>query len=164
MVRWNAALALVRFGDAAGEPQLKFMLRPYDLRAPLAGTITLNVNAKDAIRSGGVVAHIKTQTPDPAEIRSPLAGLVDLMVAKDGAAIAAGDEIAIISPDDQQVWEALQALYFVGRPEDLPDVDRYVRPTEGMSARVPKQAALTAEAIRKRVLKEARIVGGGKGR
>ena len=38
LVRWNAALALARFGDGAGEPQLRAMLEPYTLVAPLAGT------------------------------------------------------------------------------------------------------------------------------
>ena len=33
MVRWNAALALVRFGDSAGEPQLCSMLQPFTLNA-----------------------------------------------------------------------------------------------------------------------------------
>ena len=39
MVRWNAALALVRFGDGTGEPQLRSMLQPFTLSAPDSGTI-----------------------------------------------------------------------------------------------------------------------------
>lgn len=150
MVRWNAALALARFGDAAGEPQLKLMLRPYDLRAPIAGTVALMVNAQDTVRNGSVVVRIKTADSDPVEIRSPLAGAIDRIGAKDGAEIAAGDEIAVISPDDQQVWEALRALDLVGRPDDLADVDRFSQPVSGMSNRVRQQATLTAAVIRER--------------
>ncbi len=164
MVRWNAALALARFRDGAGEPQLKIMLRPYDLRAPLAGTITWRVNVSDAVRSGTVAARIKAHDADSVEIRSPLAGLVIQRVANDGATIAAGDKLAVISPDDQQVWEALRALYFVGQPDDLADVELFARPIAGMSSRVREQAGLTGEAIRKRALSEQPKVGSRNGR
>jgi hypothetical protein len=150
MVRWNAALALARFGDAAGEPQLKLMLRPYDLHAASAGTVSFRANIQDTVRNGSVVARINVKESVPVEIRSPLAGVIDLFAARDGATITVGDEIAVISPDDQQVWEALRALDLVGRPDDLPDVDRFSRPVSGMSDRVRQQAVLTAETIRKR--------------
>src|SRR5260370_6142016 len=39
MVRWNAALALVRFADPAGEPQWRLMFRPYSARRPQAGLV-----------------------------------------------------------------------------------------------------------------------------
>ena len=152
MVRWNAALALARFGDAAGDPQLKLMLRPYSLRAPMAGIVSFRANAQDTVRNGSIVARLKAQDPYPIEIRSPLAGVIDRFTAKDGTTIAAGDEIAVISPDDQQVWEALRALDLVGRPDDIADIGRFVRPVSGMSDRVRQQAALTVEAIRKRTV------------
>ncbi len=151
-VRWNAALALARFGDPAGEPQLKLMLRPYSLAAPTAGAITFRVSTADAVRNGTVVAHVKTQDSNSVDVRSPVAGILEKRMVADGATIAAGDPIAVISPDDQQVWEALRALYLVGQPEDLVDVDRYSRPVAGMTDRVRQQAVLTAEAIRKRAV------------
>jgi len=80
-VRWNAALGLARFGDAAGEPQLRSMLHTHD---------------------------------------------------------------------EQQIWEALVALYMVGKPDALSDVEHLAKPASGMSNRVREQAALTAEAIRRR--------------
>jgi len=149
-VRWNAALALARFSDPAGEPQLKLMLRPYTLAAPAAGTITFRVTAADAVRNGTVVARVKTQSSESVDVRSPVGGIFEKRTVADGATVAAGDSIAVISPDDQQVWEALRALYLVGQPEDLADVDRFSRPVEGMSDRVHQQAVLTADAIRKR--------------
>jgi len=51
------------------------------------------------------------------------------------------------------VWEALRALYLVGQPDDLADVDRYASGVAGMPERVGQQAALTAQAIRERTSK-----------
>jgi len=149
-VRWNAALGLARFGDGAGEPQLRLMLRPYDFRAPQAGTISFEVKDSDSVRSGSVVARIKTQAADVLDIRSPLAGVVERRVAGGGAVVATGDLLAVISPDEQQIREALQALSLVGKPEDLEDVERFTRATNGMSDRVRQQALQTAAAIRGR--------------
>lgn len=52
--------------------------------------------------------------------------------------------------DEQQIREALVALYLVGQPDALPDVDPLARPASGMSERVREQAASTAAAIRRR--------------
>ena len=71
-------------------------------------------------------------------------------MAADGSRVAAGAEIAVLLPGQEQVWEALRALYLVGRPEDLEDVDRFSSGAGGMPERARRQAALTAEAIRKR--------------
>lgn len=84
-VRRNAALALVRFQDSSGRPELVAVLRSY---------------------TG-----------------------------------AAGQD---------QAWEALRALYLVGRPEDLVEVERCTREQEHMPDRIRRQAALTAQAIRTR--------------
>jgi len=96
------------------------------------------------------VARIRDGNAETAEVRSPLAGQLERFMAQDGAKVAAGDEIAVLLPGQEQVWEALRALYLVGRPEDLEDVDRFSSGVGGMPERVRQQAALTAEAIRKR--------------
>lgn len=155
MVRWNAALGLARFGDASGDAQLRSMLAPYDLRSSSAGRVTLRVSASDSVKSGSVVARVKGSGAEPTEIHSPLAGQVTRLAPSDGATIAAGDEIAVISPDDQQLWEALRALYIVGSPDDIESVEALARPADGISARVREQAALTAAAIRKRASRPA---------
>lgn len=151
MVRWNAALALARFGDAAGEPPLKFMLRPFEIRSPDAGKVSFRVSPGDALRSSAIVARIQTAGSGVVDVRSPLAGIVRKLAATEGAAIAPGAVLAVISPDEQQVWEALQALDLVGRPDDLGDVEHFSKPVDGMSDRVRQQATLTAQAIRARV-------------
>ncbi len=56
------------------------------------------------------------------------------------------------SSGEEQVWEALRALYLVGGPEDIDDVQRLARGEPGMTERVRNQAALTADAIRKRTV------------
>ncbi len=83
LVRRNAALALVRFGDSAGKPELLTILRS------------------------------SSQT---------------------GAQI-----------DEQQVWEALRALYLTGDAADLPAVQSY---RSSPSAAIRAQADITAQAIR----------------
>ncbi len=152
MVRWNAALALVRFGDPAGEPELRFMLRPYSLRAPQAGTLTFRLKEQDAVSAGSLVARIKHGDGATAEVRSPLAGRLEKRTARDGAPVAAGEEIARLAPGWEQAWEALRALYLVGTPADLQDVDRYASGVAGVPDRVRQQAVLAAQAIRSRAV------------
>jgi hypothetical protein len=150
MVQWNAALALVRFGDASGVPQLRRMLKPYTLLANQGGNLTFQLKEKDPVKSGSVVARIQFGDAKPVGVASPLAGQIQLRVVKDGATVSPGVSIAIISPGEAQVWESLRALYLVGQPEDLADVERFARGVPGMSERVRQQAALTADAIRHR--------------
>lgn len=150
LVRWNAALALVRFGDTTGEPQLKLLLRPYTLVAPRAGRVRFRLKPGDPVDSGGGVAQIQDGTAPPLDIRSPLTGHLEQQVAKEGAQADAGAPIAVLSPGEQQVWEALRALYLVGQPDDLADVERYANGVAGMPERVREQAALAAQAIQQR--------------
>jgi hypothetical protein len=39
--------------------------------------------------------------------------------------VAAGEAVAVIDPDEGQVVESLRALYLVGQPQDLGDVERF---------------------------------------
>jgi hypothetical protein len=55
-----------------------------------------------------------------------------------------------VDPGDQQVWEALRALYLVGQVEDLPAIRAYQRELPEISDRVRQQAELTEKAIRER--------------
>ena len=156
MVRWNAALALVRFGDGSGEPQLRAMLRPYTLVAPAAGTLSFRLKERDAVHSGSVVARLRPQTPATAgtvDIISPLSGEVAHLVAREGATVSAGDALAVLNPGESQVWESLRALYLVGQPGDLEDVEKFTLPD--VPERIRGQAAATAQAIRRRVAVQA---------
>lgn len=151
MVRWNAALALARFGDSSGDEALRGMLRPYKLLAPLAGTLAFQVKGQDTVRRGDEVAQIQASGAAPVKVLSPVDGVFARQEKPDGARAASGEEIAVLSPSPGEVWEALRALYLIGGAEDLADVERFARGVPGMPERVREQAALTAQAIRKRV-------------
>ena len=53
MVRGNAALSLVRFGDATGRPQIVALLQPAQITAPQAGHIVDSDRPGTAIHQGG---------------------------------------------------------------------------------------------------------------
>jgi len=158
LVRWNAALALARFGDAAGEPQLRDMLQPFTLVAPQAGTLKFRLKEQDAVQSGGIVARISpVGGAKSVDVASPLAGKVARLVAIEGGQISARDAIAVIVPGEAQVFEALRALVLIGRPETLADVERFAAGVPGMSERVRQQALLAAQAIRHRATQSKRV-------
>jgi hypothetical protein len=154
LVRWNAALALVRFGDEAAEPQLRSMLQPYTLGAPGPGTIKFRLKEQDDVRNGSIIARIRPAGSDrQQDVVSPVGGTIARLLSKDGATVSAGDALAVIDPDEGQVGESLRALYWVGQPQDLGDVERFVRGAPHMSDQVRQQAEATARAIRERPAK-----------
>ena len=68
----------------------------------------------------------------------------------ENSTVQSGDRLVTLAPDKNHVWEALRALYVVGEPADLPDVERYLRPVDGLPETFSRQAALTARSIRSR--------------
>jgi hypothetical protein len=155
MVRHNAALSLVRFGDAGGRADIVAMLRPYAMPAPQAGTLAPRLKVDDAVNPGTLLARIKFKAPgnpleQELEVRSKVPGRIERWIAQDGATVAVGEEFVLIAPSHDMIWEALRALYLVGQAEDLPDVERFLRRTEGMPAQIATQAGITAQKIRER--------------
>jgi biotin carboxyl carrier protein len=151
-VRGNAALSLVRFGDAAGRPEIVALLQPAPITAPSAGKITDTDKPGTSIHQGGLVA--KVQTGDSTvEVRSPISGRIRTLTVSAGTNVTTGTAIATIDPAAEQVWEALRALYLIGQPEDLPAVRAYERDLPDISDRLRQQAALTEQAIRDRASK-----------
>lgn len=147
MVRGNAALSLVRFGDATGRPQIVSLLQPQHLTASGAGRVIDSDRPGTAIHQGGLVAKIAPEdSGGTIEIRTPIPGRIH-SVAQTGADIAAGAEVAVIDPATEQVWEALRALYLVGQPEDLPAIRIYERDLPEISNDVRQQAQETEKAI-----------------
>jgi len=151
MVRGNAALSLVRFGDATGRLQIVALLQPAQIVAPVAGRIVDADRPGTAIRQGGLIA--KLQPADASqpivEIRSPIPGRIR-SVAQTGASVLAGTEIAVVDPASEQVWEALRALYLIGQTEDLPAIRPYERELPETPDHVRQQAAETEKAIQQR--------------
>lgn len=150
MVRGNAALSLVRFGDATGRPQIVALLQPAEISAPSAGKIVDSDRPGTAIHQGGLIAKLAPPGAlQPIDIRSPIPGRIR-SVPEPGATIAAGAELATVDPATQQVWEALRALYLIGQPEDLAAVRPWERDLPDISNDVRRQAAETEKAIESR--------------
>jgi hypothetical protein len=149
VVRGNAALSLVRFGDASGRKQIVELLAPATVVAPQAGQVTDAAAPGSAIRQGAVLVKLRTRN-QTIEVHSPISGRIRAVSTAAGRTMNAGAEIAIVDPATEQVWEALRALYVVGQPEDLPSVLAYERELPGISDRVRQQAAETEKAIRQR--------------
>lgn len=149
MVRGNAALSLVRFGDATGRPQIVALLQPVRTTASSNGTIVDTGKLGAAIHQNGLVAKLQSGGRT-TEIRSPITGRIRSLSVQSGANVSAGQEVAVIAPDTEQVWEALRALYLVGQLEDLPAIAPYHRDLPDVPERVREQAILTERAIRER--------------
>jgi hypothetical protein len=150
MVRGNAALSLVRFGDATGRPQIVALLQPAQITAPAGGRILDSDPPGAAIHQGGLLAKLSTSGASaPVEIRSPIPGRIR-SVSQPGTNVSAGSEVAVVDPGTEQVWEALRALYLVGQMDDLPAIRPYERNLPDISNDVRQQAAETEKAIQTR--------------
>ncbi|MGB7844313.1 MAG: hypothetical protein WBL63_01765 [Candidatus Acidiferrum sp.] len=152
LVRGNAALSLVRFGDASGRAQIVALLQPAVITAPSAGVVSDTDKIGTAIHQGGDIAklHDGQQT---IEVRSPINGRIRTLRVGKGTYVTPGAEIATVAPADEQVWEALRALYLVGQLGDLPAILPYERDLPETSDRVRQQALSTEKAIRERAAK-----------
>src|ERR1700726_3190609 len=58
MVRGNAALSLVRFGDSTGRAQILALLQPAHIGAPMAGRIVDTDKVGTAVHQGGLIAKL----------------------------------------------------------------------------------------------------------
>jgi len=149
LVRRNAALQLVRFGDASGRAELRAMLQPYEARPPIAGTITGMLPTGSSIHAGAMLARIRDTSNNLYEFRSPVDGRVAFpAAAKEGDQITLNQTVARIIPDEATVVDALRALAYVGDKEDLPLIEDTAR--IAASATITTQATQTLKAIRAR--------------
>src|ERR1700732_4349150 len=80
MVRGNAALSLVRFGDSTGRAQILALLQPAHIAAPTAGRVVDTDKIGTAIHQGGLIAKLAVdQSGGPeqsVDIRSPIPGRI----------------------------------------------------------------------------------------
>jgi biotin carboxyl carrier protein len=150
LVRRNAAVQLVRFGDAAGRPELRAMLQPYDVHSPMAGTIVSLLAEGSKVKAGGLLARIRDLSGTVQEFRSPLDGTIGKVVVKEGEQIAAGRTVLGLTPDRATVNDALRALQYVGTKDDLPLIESFAQGTATNDAETKQQAVVTARAIESR--------------
>ena len=149
MVRRNAALALVRFGDDAGREVIRGLLQPYGEPAPTGGVLRQRLKPGDTVNPGTLLARVEAGG-SRVEMRATVPGTLSRWLVSDGANVASGTPVAAIDPSPEEQWEALRALYFIGRAEDLPLVDPLAAGRSDVGDAIRKQAQLTARSIRAR--------------
>lgn len=152
VVRGNAALSLVRFGDNSGRAQIVSLLHPVVIMTASAGRVIDAATVGTMIHQGGLIAKVQGEDSQIHELRSPITGRVRVATGT-GASMAAGSSIATIDPGEEQVWEALRALYLIGQVDDLPAIRPYERELPEVSDRVRVQATDTERAINARAKK-----------
>lgn len=161
LVQQNAALSLVRFGDPRARPQVRAMLKPFTFPSPHGGTVRFRLKIDDSVNPGTLLLRLDVGAEEPLELRSPLPGTMQRLLVEDGAKVESGQPLLQLAPGEEQAWEALRALYFMGQAEDVPLVERYARGGVEMSARIQQQALLTLRAIRDRGDAKEQIVKRG---
>src|ERR1700730_22024 len=125
MVRGNSALSLVSFGDSSGRPQIVSLLQPVTITAPAAGRVMDTATVGTAIHQGGLIAKVQDgDGRETRELRSLITGRVRTLSTATGASVVPGTAIATVEPGEEQVWEALRALYLSCQLEDM----RAIRP------------------------------------
>src|SRR5882672_7272655 len=148
LVRRNAAVQLVRFGDASGRPEFRSMLQPFEAKSPVSGTIVSLLPQGSKITAGGLLARIRDSSNAVQEFRSPVDGAIGRLAKKEGEAVAAGQPIAWLTPDRATVSDALQALAYVGTKEDLPAIEACAQADS--SVEISQQATGAMRAIKSR--------------
>ena len=154
IVRGNAALSLVSFGDSSGRPQIVSLLQPVTITAPTAGRVMDTAGVGTAIHQGGLIAKLQDgDGHETRELRSPITGRVRTLSTATGAIVVPGTAIATVEPGEEQVWEALRALYLIGQLEDLPAIRPYQRELPEVPERLRQQAIEAERAIQERARK-----------
>ncbi|MFN8006648.1 MAG: HEAT repeat domain-containing protein [Terriglobia bacterium] len=150
LVRRNSALALVRFGDGSGREELMNILKPVPVLSPRDGKIQFRLKEDDSLSPGTLVARIQTGESEPFEFRSPLPGYLEEKLVADGKTVSLGEPVFRLSPSEEEVWEALRGLYFVGQIEDISGIEVFTGRSPHMTGRIQQQARLTIDEIKKR--------------
>jgi hypothetical protein len=149
-VRRMAALSLSRFNEPRCRAELVAMLRDYPVQVGMTGKVLTVLPVGSVITRQAMIARVQTDAGEVREIRSPLAGRVEKIIAEEGANVNAVDELLVLTPDPENVLQSLRALYLVGTRDDLPEIEPYASGNAGMPGRVKEQAAQTKEMILRR--------------
>jgi hypothetical protein len=145
LVRGNAALSLVRYGDATGRQQIVALLQPVTLTAPIVGRVVDADKPGTAIHQGGLIAKLQNDQ-QTVEVRSQ---------SPDASARCSRRPIgqcgAESPPSTRRSNNAgLRALYLVGQSDDLPAIARYERDLPEVPITSASRLSLTDKAIRDR--------------
>ena len=149
LVRRNAALQLVPFGDATGRPELRAMLEPFEVRSPMSGTVVSLLSKGAKVRAGGLLARIRDAPGTVQEFRSPMDGAIENISVKEADPVTAGQPIISLTPDRATVSDALRALAYVGTKDDLAVIDAHAN-NAANEADLRQAALQAAKSIRAR--------------
>ncbi|MEK6282682.1 MAG: HEAT repeat domain-containing protein [Acidobacteriota bacterium] len=150
IVRRNAALALVRFNDPSGRLELLATLNPYELKATTEGIVASTLKEGSQLARGTLLGRITQADQKTIEVRSPLPGKVERLLASSGSRVVPGTVLMTINSDEGSVWEALRGLALVGQLSDLPTIEFYGKRSHPVSKRLNQQAGLTYKSIESR--------------
>jgi len=155
LVRRNAALQLVRFKDAngqpdaSGRPELRAMLQPFEAKSPIAGTLVSILPVGSEVHAGSLLARIRDASGNTQEFRAAVDGKITPPVAaKEADTIAANQTILWLGPDHVSILAALRALAYVGTVDDLPLIDSVTQIDS--RAETAAEVSATAKSIQSR--------------
>src|SRR5437667_11220190 len=83
LVRRNAALQLVRFGDSSGRPELRAMLQSFEAKSPIDGSVVSLLPRGSNISAGGLLARIRDTSNAVQEFRSPVDATIGTLSQKE---------------------------------------------------------------------------------
>lgn len=158
IVRRNAALALVRFKDPSGRSELVAMLSPYLVTAPADGEVASTLKEGATLARGTLLARINQADKKTVEVRSPLPGKLERIIAPSGSKVVSGAPIITINSDEDSLWEALRGLALIGEREDVPAIEPYASGSVASSDRIKQQAANAIQAIQSRATKSSKLL------
>jgi HEAT repeat protein len=150
IVRRNAALALVRFGDPSGRPELLAMLNPYVVTATAEGEVASTLKEGALLARGTLLARISQPDQKTVEVRSPLPGKLERIITPSGSKVVPGAPIMTINSDEDSLWEALRGLALIGEPQDVTAIEPYAKGSAAPTDRIRQQADLAIKAIQRR--------------
>ncbi len=153
IVRRNAALALVRFGDERCRRELLLMLRPFPVTSSSDGRALAVLSEGTHVKRGMMLTRIRIEEERSEEVRAPLPGKIIKTSIKEGDEVRKGAQLFLLAPDSEHVRDALVGLYYFGKAEDLPEIERFAEGVEGMPDKLKSHARETAEAVRRRMTK-----------
>lgn len=150
LVKRNAALSLVRFGDPSGKPELRDMLRFTPISAPASGQLSLRVEEAQEVRREALLLRLTSlESGAVEEVYAPVPGIVSQPMADHGAWVKEGERLLVLAPDPNHVWEALRGLYLIGNRGDLLFIETILL-DERLPEPIRNQAQLAMDAIRQR--------------
>lgn len=155
IVRRNAALALVRFADPSGRPDLVAMLSPYLVTATEEGEVASTLKEGAQLARGTLLARITGLEKKTVEVRSPLPGKVERIITPSGSKVVPGAPILTINSDEDSLWEALRGLALIGGLKDVPAIEPYANGSVASSDRIRQQAVLAIKAIQSRATQKS---------